>query len=225
MENVAEKVIISKRLVEVISVRSITENTYVLRVTRNGLEFQAGQYIVIGPQGSKQKREYSIYSPVTSPYIEVLVKEVADGFVSKKLRDSKPGEIIEIEGPFGYFCLDERKIPGRKFMFIASGTGISPFHSMIGSNPHLDYKLLHGVRTYEEGYDRSFYEPGFYTQCTSRDTKGEFNGRVTEYLTKNPVNPNTYFYLCGNGAMIDEVYSILEMQGVAADNIHVEIYF
>src|SRR5512145_300078 len=167
MNNIAEPIITGRKIAEILSVRELTETTYVLRFERNNFDFQAGQYIVIGPQGSKQKREYSIYSSVTSPYLEVLIKEVDDGYLSKKLKRSKPGDILEIEGPFGYFILNEKFVTERKFLFIASGTGISPFHSMIKSTPHIKYTLLHGVRNLNEGYERDFYEPGKYIQCTS----------------------------------------------------------
>ena len=225
MEKGIEQLITSKILSEIISIRFLTESTYILRFHRNGLEFLAGQYIVIGPQGSKQKREYSVYSSVTAPFVEVLIKEVDNGYLSKKLKHGHVGEVIEIEGPFGYFVIDEKRIPERKYLFISSGTGISPFHSIILSNPHINYTLLHGVRLGEEGYERAVYEPGRYIQCTSKDQKGEFQGRVTEYLLKHPIDPNTWVYLCGNSAMIDDAYSILEQQGVPTNHLHAEVYF
>lgn len=225
MSSIEQPIVTGKRIAEILSVRELTESTYVLRFARGDFDFQAGQYIVIGPQGSKQKREYSIYSSVTSPYLEVLIKEVDDGFISQKLRKCKPGDLLEVEGPFGYFILDEKKIPERKFLFIASGTGISPFHSMIKSNPHIKYTLLHGVRQLNEGYEREQYERGKYIQCTSREKGSEFYGRVTEYLKNNPVDPGIHCYLCGNSAMIDEAYTILEAHGVPSHHLHAEIYF
>jgi len=225
MENIIEKKTISQRLSEVVSIRYLTDSAYVLRFCRNEFDFQAGQYLVLGIPGIKQKREYSIYSSVTSPFLEVLIKEVENGFLSKKFRTLKEGDFVQIEGPFGYFVLDERKIPERKFLFIASGTGISPFHSMIMSNPHLNYTLLHGVKFGNEGYDREVYKNGCYIQCTSRDTAGDFHGRVTKYLLHNPVSDNTWVYLCGNSAMIDDAYSLLEQQGVPSNYLHAEVYF
>ena len=225
MENIVEKKTINQHLCEVISVRFLTESTYVLRFYRNEFNFQAGQYLVLGIPDTKQKREYSIYSSVNSPYLEVLIKEVENGFLSKKFQNLKAGDFVQIEGPFGYFVLDERKIPERKFLFIASGTGISPFHSMVLSNLHLNYILLHGVKTGNEGYDREIYTKGSYIQCTSRDTSGEFSGRVTDYLIHNPVSKNTWVYLCGNSAMIDDAYSLLEQQGIPSNYLHAEVYF
>lgn len=225
MENIVEKKTINQHLCEVISVRHLTESTYVLRFYRNEFDFQAGQYLVLGIPETKQKREYSIYSSVTAPYLEVLIKEVENGFLSKKFQKLKAGDFVQIEGPFGYFVLDERKIPDRKFLFIASGTGISPFHSMVLSNPHLNYILLHGVKSGSEGYDREIYTKGSYIQCTSRDTSGDFSGRVTDYLIHNPVSDNTWVYLCGNSAMIDDAYSLLEQQGIPSNYLHAEVYF
>jgi ferredoxin--NADP+ reductase/benzoate/toluate 1,2-dioxygenase reductase subunit len=225
MENIVNSIATGKMTSLVLSIRNLTESTYILRFERNGLEFQAGQYVVLGTQGSKQKREYSIYSSVTVPYIEVLIKEVEDGFISKKLKNISPGETIEVEGPFGYFVIDEKRIPERKYLFVASGTGISPFHSMVRSNPHLNYTLLHGVRHLNEGYDRHIYEKGRYIQCTSKEKGSEFYGRVTDYLRKNPVDLNLHCYLCGNSAMVDEVYTILQEQGIPANRLHAEIYF
>lgn len=192
-----EQLITTKIQSEITNVRFLTESTYILRFDRHGLEFYPGQYIVIGLQNNKQRREYSIYSPVDVPYLEVLIKEVDTGYLSKKLKHGQPGEIIEIEGPFGYFVLDERRIPERNFVFISSGTGISPFHSMILSYPHLNYLLLHGVRMGNEGYERSAYQKGRYIQCTSKEPVGEYHGRVTDYLMRHPVDVNHWVYYAG----------------------------
>jgi ferredoxin--NADP+ reductase/benzoate/toluate 1,2-dioxygenase reductase subunit len=216
---------IQKRTVTVLEVRNLTESTYVLRFERMGLEFKPGQYVVIGLPGSREKREYSIYSSVGSAFMEVLIKEVDNGEVSKKLKDLKKGEKIEMEGPFGYFVLDGHKINQNKFLFIASGTGISPFHSFVTSYPQLDYKLLHGVRTRNEAYEKFEYEKSNHILCTSRDENGDFHGRVTDYLKKHPVDALTLCYLCGNSEMVDDAYRILESQGVPPAHLHAEIYF
>lgn len=225
MERGTEQLIITKTFSEVINIRFLTDSTFVLRFQRNGIEFQAGQYIVINPAGNKQKREYSIYSPIDAPYLEILVKEVDNGFLSRKLKSLKPGDLLETEGPFGYFVLNEDKISLRQHLFIATGTGISPFHSIILSNPNLNYTLLHGVRLGEEGYDKDIYTLEKYIQCTSKDKEGNFYGRVTDYLKTHPVDIDTWVYLCGNSSMIDDAYTILEQQKVPSHHLHTEVYF
>jgi len=216
---------IQKRIATVLEVRNLTESTYVLRFERVGLEFKPGQYIVVGLPGSREKREYSIYSSAVLPYLEILIKEVDTGDVSKKLKRLIPGETVEIEGPFGYFVLDGHKIATNDFLFIASGTGISPFHSFVASYPQLNYTLLHGVRTQNEGYEKDDYDINHHILCTSREDKGNFHGRVTDYIKKHPVDPLTLCYLCGNSEMVDDAYRILEKQGVPPAHLHAEIYF
>ena len=218
--------IVSQRTIsEVIQVRNLTKSTYVIRFERNNMAFRPGQYIVVNPEGMKQKREYSIYSSVNEPFLELLIKEVDAGLLSRKLKQTQKGNLLELEGPFGYFVINEDQIPNKKFLFIATGTGISPFHSIVNSYPQLNYTILHGVRTWEEGYEKEQYLPGKYIQCTSKDQKGDFHGRVTDYLKLHPVDTDTVVYLCGNSAMIDEAYTILESQHLSSFQIHTEVYF
>ncbi len=205
-------------------IRDLTPSTYILRFDRNNMKFKAGQHITLGLPGNNQLREYSIYSTEYDPFLEVLIKEVDDGMVSKSLHKCNPGYYLNVEGPFGFFTPDEDKI-NRKYLFVATGTGIAPFHSIAGSYCPFDYMLLHGVRTFDEAYENSFYAKERYLLCTSRDNKGQFNGRVTDYIRKNPVSSETIVYLCGNCEMIYEVYDILMSQHFPPDQIKTEVYF
>ena len=118
----------------VIEVRDLNEATYVLCFERLGMQFQPGQYISVGPRGDINMREYSIYSPVDSEYLEILVKEVEGGYVSRRLRALRPEDEVYVEGPFGFFLMDE-EIRRRRTYMIGTGTGISPFHCFVGSYP------------------------------------------------------------------------------------------
>ncbi|MFB6341848.1 FAD-binding oxidoreductase [Saccharicrinis sp. FJH2] len=209
---------------KVIEVRELTDTVYVLRVERNGFEFQSGQYLALGKKGDIQKREYSIYSGEKDEYLEVLIKEVLEGDVSKKLHKLKVGDDVEIEGPYGHFILNGTP-RDKKIIFIASGTGISPCHSLIRSNPKLDYMVLHGVKYSFESYDRHAYHPYRYIQCTSRETEGDFYGRVTDYLSRHGADAKSEYFLCGNSNMIYDVFDILKDKGVKQDQIHTEVYF
>lgn len=206
-------------------VRPVSDTAYVLRVERKGLEFESGQYINVGPYGSIAMREYSIYSGGDEDFLEILVKEVDGGVVSQALRKTKPGDPVALEGPFGFFLIDEEQRRNGKLLFIASGTGISPFHSFVKSYPGLDYTLLHGVRTSSELYDHEVFDPVRFVSCVSREEGGDFHGRVTDYLRKNPVDQESLCYLCGNCDMIYEAFDILRSQGVPPDHLFAEVYF
>jgi ferredoxin--NADP+ reductase/benzoate/toluate 1,2-dioxygenase reductase subunit len=213
------------KTLKILQIRELTESTYVMRFERNGVPFKAGQHVLLGTKDDIQAREYSIYSGEHDDFFEVLIKEVKEGIVSKKLRKLQPGDTVKFENPVGYFVLNEEKIKTTKYLFIASGTGIAPFHSFVQTFKDLDYKILHGVRFVNEAYESEHYGRDRLIICTSRDKKGDYHGRVTQYLKENKIDPDTQCYLCGNCEMIHEAYDILINQGVPSDNLHAEVYF
>ena len=213
-------------ILRVRAVRNLDPSTYVLRFDRNGIPFRAGQHVLLGVKGDVQAREYSIYSGEKDDFFEVLIKEVTKGMVSRQLKRLKPGEALNFENPVGYFVIREEQLYTRKFLFVASGTGIAPFHSFVKTYPGLDYLLLHGTRFAGESYERADYSPARMVRCISRDNLGDFQGRVTDYLRKHPVEDKTTLcYLCGNCEMIHEAYDILLQQGIPSENLFAEVYF
>jgi ferredoxin--NADP+ reductase/benzoate/toluate 1,2-dioxygenase reductase subunit len=210
---------------QVISIRHLTDTAYVVRMTRRGLRFKAGQHILLGKAGSIHNREYSIYSGENDDFFEVLIKEVEEGLVSKQLKKLKAGDMVQIEGPLGFFTIPAEMLDNNEFLFIGTGTGIAPFHSFVLSYPSINYTLLHGVRHGIEAYDRADYDPKKHVLCTSGDQTGNFHGRVTQWLRENSIDPNTQCYLCGNFNMIHEAFEILEQKGVPPSNVHAEVYF
>lgn len=209
----------------ILDVRELTENTFLLRFERLGLQFRAGQYITLGLPGARQHREYSIYSGEEDDHLEVLIREIPDGDISPQLKTIRAGQFVEVNGPLGFMKVDREKLASGKFVLIASGTGIAPFRSFIRSHPEMDYLLLHGVRYGKEAYDRGEYDPDRYVRCTSRDEEGDFKGHVTSYLDRMKIDKDMVFYVCGNSSMVYEVYSRLDSRGIESRNIHSEVYF
>ena len=222
---IAMKVNVDNAIYIIDRVRHLTGSTYVLRFSRNGMAFVPGQYLLIGLPGSAKMREYSIYSGVHDEFLEILIKEVDEGEVSRELKTLQRGEKLDVRGPYGSFL---RKAPGAapgKRLFISSGTGIAPFHSFIRSYPDLDYFLIHGVRILEEAYDYGDYRRDRVILCTSRDRGGDFAGRVTDYLREHVPGPDQQVYLCGSGVMIHDAMKILRSGGVPQNQIFTEVYF
>jgi Flavodoxin reductases (ferredoxin-NADPH reductases) family 1 len=206
-------------------IRFLTDSTFVLRLDRGDMQFKAGQHIIAGLKGELNQREYSVYSGEKDDYLEILVREVLNGNVSLQLRQSKPDQLLQVNGPFGTFGLEKFDMFSRKLVFIASGTGIAPFHSFVRSYPGINYTLIHGVRYNNEAYERNDYNPRRYILCTSKESNEGYKGRVTSFLTGYPVDPDMLFYLCGNNSMIYEVYHILRDKGIPDENIFSEVYF
>ena len=206
-------------------VRTLNASAYILRFDRNEVSFRPGQHLRLGVPGHHQSREYSIYSGLSDPFLEVLIREVKRGTVSRELRACRPGDTLRAQGPLGVFRLDGSPEAQTEHLFIATGTGIAPFHSMIRSIPALNYTLLHGIRSAQDSFEMQDYDPSRIITCSRRDPACDFKGRVTDYIQRYPVDPRTRVYLCGNCDMIYEAHAILTSQGIPALSIRTEVYF
>ncbi len=94
--------------------------------------FVPGQWLSLKhtkPDGEEITRAYSIAStPIENNHFALCLNRVQDGFMSNFLCDMSVGEEITSQGPFGDFIL---RPPMRDTIFIATGTGIAPFRSML----------------------------------------------------------------------------------------------
>jgi ferredoxin-NADP reductase len=118
--------------------------------------FKAGQYInlFVNIKGIATSRPYTISSPPGKPYLDITIRRKPDGFVSPYLLDQiKPGDILESTGPVGTFCY-EPLIDAPHLVFLAGGSGITPFTSIIrdltAKHPSVQVHLLYGSRIPED---------------------------------------------------------------------------
>lgn len=209
--------------------------------------FEPGQFISIfvpgkGPGGRDLRRAYSIASApeltrAGKSVFELCVKIVEGGPGTQYLNSLKIGDSLKGMAPYGDFVYKTKS--GRHAIFISTGTGIAPFRAMVYSkvfkeNQPLSATMLFGARheidlLYTEEFDIALASSQ-WVQVLSRPEAAwsGFKGRVTDWLRKNAETiawSNTDFYLCGNGAMIDEVKQILAEKGVEKTSIHQEVYY
>src|SRR6266849_2969536 len=122
--------------------------------------FVAGQWLSFKthkPHCEEITRAYSIASPPGDDNrFALCLNRVQDGFMSNFLCDMREGDEIRCQGPFGDFIL---RPPLRDTIFIATGTGIAPFRSMLHwllADParHQDKQswLVFGNRTEDDIY-------------------------------------------------------------------------
>lgn len=93
--------------------------------------FVPGQWLSVKattPEGEEITRAYSIASAPLDKEFAFCLNRVQDGFMSNYLCNLKEGAEISLQGPFGDFIL---RPPLRDTVFIATGTGIAPFRSMV----------------------------------------------------------------------------------------------
>jgi len=201
--------------------------------------FLAGQYVqVIDPAGPKPiRRSYSIASPpLRSDSFDLCVTHVEGGPVSSFIHQLKEGDSVDTMGPLGKFILPET-LP-RDTVFIATGTGIAPFRSMLldqleRKTSHSLY-LLFGNRFEEDILYCDEWEslkrlhPNFFNLWTlSRPAvswsgeKGYVQEKIQSFIPDPALKD---FYLCGLNAMIVQVQEKLASLGVPKEQVHYERY-
>lgn len=209
----------------ILSISEVSAGTCLIRFSREGLRFEPGQYLLLGPPGG-DVREYSVYSSPHQEDLEILVRVIPEGTVSSQLACLPLGSEIKVQGVMGGFLIPP-DFCEKKFLFVATGTGIAPFHSMVTGLPDLDYQLYHGVRFASECYARQDFEDSRYHACLSQENGDarDHTGRVTTVLRGASIPHGTHCYLCGSCDMIYEVFALLQQRGFSRDQIHTETYY
>lgn len=204
--------------------------------------FQAGQYInlLVDIDGIRTGRPYSISSPPSqTAYYDLTVRRVPNGFVSDYLLDRvTPGDLLESTGPAGHLYYNPL-FHGRDLVFLAGGSGITPFASMIRdvTDRCLNRRihLIYGCRTPDEAifnaeflnraeifdnftYDLVISGPKDNCQGLSGLLDAELiKARVGDVLSKT-------FYLCGPQAMYDFCIPELNKLNIRRRRIRQEIF-
>jgi len=209
----------------VLDIEHLSNNTFRLRVERPDIAIISGQCFNVGIPDLGINREYSMYSSADSKYLDFLIRSVDGGLISSELQKLKPGDLVEVDGAYGEFCLKDPLNKSLDYLFIATGTGIAPFHSFIKTYAKIKYKIVHGVRSVDECYNSNDYEDGAYISCISRPNSSDNPRRVTDYLRSSEIPVNTQVYICGNRNMIVDVLDILHAKGVSGDKIITEVFF
>jgi ferredoxin-NADP reductase len=210
---------------KVINVEHLTKDTFRLRTDRPEVPILAGQCFNVGIPGGSINREYSMYSDANGDYLDFLIKVVEDGSLTPQLQKLKVGDLVEIDGPYGQFYLHDPLDKSKKYTFLATGTGVAPFHSFISTYPSLNYRLIHGVRYPNEQYEFKDYADESYIPCISKNNAGFKSMRLTDFLKENPICADEIVYLCGNRNMIVDAFEILREQGVPGNNLFTEVFF
>jgi len=199
--------------------------------------FVPGQFVSFTEvlAGKKITRPYSIASAPDGNRFELCLNLVEEGLFSPFLFEMKPGDTVEMSAPLGYFVL---RNPNRDAIFVATGTGIAPFRSML--HAHLshglekDVTLIFGVR-YEQTlmYRCEFEElerrhPNFHFWPTLSRPEADWKGR-TGHVQKHLLEAigdrrHLDVYICGLKLMVDDVRAMLKGLGFDRKQIVFEKY-
>ena len=223
-----------------------TDRLFSFRCTRPAsLRFRSGEFVMIGlldDRGKPLLRAYSIASPNWDEELEFYSIKVPDGPLTSRLQHIQPGDpIILRPKPVGTLVHDAL-LPGKRIWFLATGTGIAPFASLM-RDPETYEKydqviMMHTCREVAElEYGRQLVESLqddpligemvagklLYYPTTTREDSPRM-GRITDNLTSGkvfadlglePMNPaHDRAMVCGSLAFNIDVKAVLEGFGL-----------
>jgi benzoate/toluate 1,2-dioxygenase reductase subunit len=197
------------------------------------LQFLPGQYVNLVVPGTNQMRSYSFSSAPDTQHASFVLRCVTNGLMSSHLaNEAKPGDALGFTGPFGNFYLREVRRP---VLFLAGGTGIAPFLSMLevlrNLRPVHPIHMVYGV-THDDDLvlcnrldDCATHIVNFsYRTCVaSAESSHDRKGYVTEHIETDWLNNGDVdVYLCGPVAMVDAVTAWLQRLGLKPANFFYE---
>jgi ferredoxin-NADP reductase len=204
--------------------------------------FVPGQWLSVKAttsEGEEMTRAYSIASPPSDDsHIAFCLNRVDEGFMSNHLCGLAEGSEITFQGPFGNFILHP---PLRDTIFIATGTGVAPFRSMLQwllaeRDRHQDreFWLLFGARTEQDIYYRDEFEKlaalhnNFHFLPTLSRAGAEWQG-LRGYVQEHVpglvgTRTDMHAYICGLDKMVEANRELLKGLGWDRTAIRYEKY-
>ncbi|MDF6044811.1 globin domain-containing protein [Streptomyces sp. JH14] len=204
--------------------------------------FRPGQYVSVQvelPDGARQIRQYSLSCAPGSPLRSITVKRVhgggaPDGEVSAQLHArTRAGDRLRVSAPYGDLVLDAADAP---LLLASAGIGCTPMLSMLehlaATGHRAPITVVHG--------DRSPADHALRTDHTL--LTGKLPDAVAHFWYENPepghradrtglvdlsglaVPSGTHAYLCGPLPFMRAVRTQLLAKGVAAADIHYEVF-
>lgn len=204
----------------------------VLDIPESAPVFLPGQYVNITVPGSGQHRSYSFSSAPGERRMTFLIKHVPGGLMSSWLQGDSGGQALQMTGPLGSFYL---RAVTRPLLFLAGGTGLAPFLSMLEvlalQGTQQPVHMIYGVTRDQdlvlverlETYARRI--PGFtFTTCVADpQTTHERQGYVTSHMPAQALHGgNVDVYLCGPPPMVDAVHKHFKFEGIEPASFHYE---
>lgn len=198
---------------EVVAVDQVAAEIMRLEVAiAEALVFEPGQYVRIQPEGTEIARSYSMANPPGSNRLEFFIRLVPGGAFSDWLAQAKAGDKVELSTPRGTFFLRDEDRPR---LFVAGGSGIAPFLSMLRGMSvaarEVPTTVLIGARTPEHLFGLEVLQalrgrmPQLHVKLAVEHDAGpdSYAGYPTDLIGGLGLAPSTRVYLCGPPPMVE----------------------
>ncbi len=247
LENLCNRIHPEKQILQVSDIQQLSHDTKLYRLISanpNKLlaPFRAGQYIglTVEINGVRTSRAFSLVSsPNQLAYYELAIKRKEGGFVSPHILDNiKIGDILEATEPMGNLYYN-RIFHGKDLVFIAGGSGITPFISMLRNISErmlpLNVWLIFGclsekdILFREELQDIQARRSNIRVKYILSEPGSGWTGAcgfitMEEILKEIGSADNKYFYVVGNRPMYLFIEEQLKAMGVPKHRIIYEAF-
>lgn len=214
-----------------------TERLHSLRIEAEVEPFRAGQFTKLGLaiDGEIVGRPYSFVNAPQQPLLEFYFSTVPEGLLSPRLARLGAGDTVQVAPRANGFLVLDEVPPATHLWLLATGTGIGPFLSILGTaEPWQRFQrvvLVHAARRAAELTYRRLIaavteaEPKrfSYIPVLSREEADyALAGRIPAAIADGrlearahlPLEPATaHVMLCGNPAMVEEATAALAARG------------
>jgi propane monooxygenase reductase component len=230
---------IEEAVVEVVSNENVTHDMrhlVVRLIEPTTIKFFPGQYVDFHVPGSEETRSFSManISSLESGQLEFVIKVYPNGLFSEFLdTDVKPGDRLDITGPFGVFTL--RDAPDSDLVFVGGGAGMAPILALLrsmagrgiqrkttfyyGARGRRDLCFEEELRQLEKTLSSFRYVPALSEPADADGWEGE-KGFITDVLRRSETNlAKTDAYVCGPPPMVEAALELLPTLGVAEKRI------
>jgi 3-phenylpropionate/trans-cinnamate dioxygenase ferredoxin reductase subunit len=195
------------------------------------LDFHPGQYVRIRPAGGSDWRSYSMANASGRKNLVFYVRIVSGGVFSTWLSgQAQLGDTVELSDPRGAFFLREEERP---CLFVAGGTGLAPFLSMLEKmaagtgKPAQPTTLLLGVRSGSHLFALEQLErlrrqlPSLDVRLAAEQDPGDgcLQGYATDIIKTLELDPATRVYLCGPPPMVDAARAAVAACGLPREGV------
>jgi ferredoxin-NADP reductase len=226
-------------MAQVVAVIPETADThsYVIRPPRRWQGFTAGMHIPITVEinGVLTRRTYTI-SSTPEQYqrqgtIAITVKRLAGGRLSSQLfKHLNVGQWLEIGEAIGEFTLD--KAVSDKVLFLAAGSGITPFFSMLNSFLKISTSTYITLMYYCRRQDEFIFAQQLtklakaYSHFTLVPIFTDMEGRIDaiHLLQHCPDVAHRDVFVCGPEGFMARATTLLQQQGVTQRQIFQESF-
>ena len=247
LENLCNRIHPEKQILQVSDIQQLSHDTKLYRfISANPNKllapFRAGQYIGLSIEinGVRTSRAFSLVSsPNQLAYYELGIKRKEEGFVSPYILDNiKIGDILEATEPMGNLYYNQI-FHGKDLVFIAGGSGITPFISMVRNISErmlpLNVWLIFGclsekdILFRKELQDIQSRRSNIKIKYILSEPGTEWTG-TCGFITKEEIlneigsADNKYFYVVGNRPMYFFIEEQLKAMGVPRHRIIYEAF-